>query len=361
MSMKQSEFLRYQRHLPVIGTQGQLRLKQAKILCVGAGGLGCPALQYLAAAGIGTLGIIDSDKVDLSNLQRQILFQTSDIGRLKTEVAKERLLALNPEITINTYCEFFSDANASSLVNDYQIVLDASDNYQTRYLLNEVCRAQNTPLVSASIYQFDAQISVFNFHNGPCYQCLYPSPPPPALTPNCTLGGVLGVLPGVVGAMQATEAIKIVLEQGEILSGTLLSMDLLAMRFNQFTIDKQDCTQHPAIRFTNLSNKEPKSISPAELKALLSSGKEALKLIDVRQAYEREICHIGGQHIPLSELDQNLDQITDGQLTVIYCKSGARSAQACLKLEEAGFTRVMNLQGGILGWIEAVDDRLTVY
>ena len=210
-TFNQSELMRYQRHFPVIGLNGQQQLKEAKILCVGAGGLGCPALQYLAAAGVGTLGVMDADTVELSNLQRQILFTPQDLDRNKAEVIGERLQALNHEVNMHIYPEFLSHENATDLIKHYDVVLDASDNYETRYLLNDVCRTLKKPLVSASIYQFDAQLSVFNYKNGPCYQCLYPEPPPSDITPNCATGGVLGVLPGVAGTIQATEAIKIIL------------------------------------------------------------------------------------------------------------------------------------------------------
>ncbi|AHE67579.1 molybdopterin-synthase adenylyltransferase MoeB [Legionella oakridgensis] len=361
----QSEFLRYQRHFPVIGVDGQRQLKQAKVLCVGSGGLGCPALQYLAAAGVGTLGIVDGDMIELSNLQRQILFQTADIGRNKAEVACERLLALNPEISINAYTGYLSNSNAEKIINHFDVVLDATDNYEARYLLNETCRTLNIPLISASIYQFDAQLSVFNYKNGPCYQCLYPSPPPPALTPNCALGGVLGVLPGVIGTMQAAEAIKVILGIGDVLSGTLLSLDLLSMRFTQFEIEKQHCALHPAVSFhTDMginSCREIVSVTALELSHLLSSDSGTIQLIDVRQPYERKICHIGGKHIPLVELDNYLEQMPKDQDLVLYCKSGARSAQACRTLQNAGFINVRHLKGGILEWIESVDSSLMKY
>lgn len=377
MKLNQSETLRYARHFPVIGNQGQQQLKEAKILCVGVGGLGCPALQYLAAAGVGTLGIIDGDQVDLTNLQRQILFQTTDIGRFKVEAAKERLLALNPELTINSFKEFLSKDQGYERIKDYDLVLDATDNYSTRYLLNELCRTLNTPLVSASIYQFEAQLSVFNYQLGPCYQCLYPNPPPPDLIPNCALGGVLGVLPGVIGVMQATEALKIILGRGNILSGTLLSIDLLSMRFQQFTIEKQDCSLHPILDFqseascTAYKEKEYEFITAQELHELLLSDKEAIRLIDVRQDYEREISNIGGEHIPLAELEELAKHFTalrefqkkssEKQLTVIYCKSGARANQACGILKNAGFKKIYNLKGGILSWIDSIDGRLLRY
>ena len=362
--LDQSELLRYQRHFPVIGIEGQRQLKQAKILCVGAGGLGCPALQYLSAAGIGTLGIMDADQIELSNLQRQILFHEKDIGRNKAEVIAERLHALNDHVSLHVYPEFLSSANAHDRIQAFDLVLDATDNYQARYLLNEVCRTLKKPLISASIYQFDAQISVFNYKNGPCYQCLYPEPPPSTLTPNCAIGGVLGVLPGVAGAIQATEAIKVILSLGNVLSGTLLSFDLLTMRFNQFEIVKQDCSNHPVLTFDAPSSSKFSTgfatTHATELKQLLLTNAH-IQLIDVRESYERDICHIGGEHIPLSLFETHMEQLDRVAPIVVYCKSGRRSASACQMLFDAGFKHISSLEGGILAWIEAVDNRLMSY
>lgn len=371
--LDQSELLRYQRHFPVIGVEGQRQLKHAKILCIGAGGLGCPALQYLAAAGIGTLGIMDGDHIELSNLQRQILFHEKDIGRNKAEVVAKRLQELNHHVSVQVYSEFLSEANAQNTIQAYDVVLDATDNYQTRYLINEVCRSLKKPLVSASIYQFDAQISVFNYKNGPCYQCLYSEPPPAALAPNCATGGVLGVLPGVAGTIQATEAIKVILGLGQVLSGTLLSLDLLTMRFNQYEITKQDCLNHPAVKFDSPRSSSSSSSSSCsristgfetiraiELKQWLDMNQK-IQLIDVRESYEREICHIGGEHIPLSLLETHLENLDRSVPIVVYCKSGQRSARACQMLFDAGFKQVSNLEAGILGWIDVIDNRLMRY
>ncbi len=363
-NLNQSDLLRYTRHLPIIGIEGQQNLKRAKILCIGAGGLGCPALQYLAAAGIGTIGIVDGDQIELSNLQRQILFQTNDIGRSKAEVAKERLLALNNTIIVHAYKDYLSPLNAEPLIRDYDLVLDATDNYETRYLVNDVCRNLKIVLVSASIYQFDAQLSVFNYKNGPCYQCLYASPPPPALVPNCAVGGVLGILPGVVGTLQGCEAIKVILDLGETLSGKLLSIDLLTMQFNQFDIEKQDCANHPTTitpRSQNNDTPKEQSISSTELSALMQLNENSLQLIDVRQPYERDICHIGGLFIPLNELDEHIHTLSKTKLTVVYCKSGARSAKACQLLQSEGFSDIRQLDGGILSWIDNVNSSLLKY
>ncbi len=359
--LSQSELLRYQRHFPVIGLAGQEQLKDAKILCVGAGGLGCPALQYLAAAGVGTLGVMDGDEVELSNLQRQILFTEQDIKKNKAKVIGERLSALNSELVINLYDEFLTDENANTIIQEYDVILDATDNYRARYLLNDVSRRLKKPLISASIYQFDAQISVFNYQNGPCYQCLYSEPPPAALTPNCAIGGVLGVLPGVAGTIQATEAIKVILGLGNILSGTLLSIDLLSMGFNQFEIAK-NCDQHSDITFTTRDELDTFSVINAiELSELIAINKHSIQLIDVRQPYERDICHIGGENIPLPDLTLHIDRLDKNKITVVYCKAGSRSATACRMLQEVGFTQVISLEKGILGWIDSVDEHLMRY
>lgn len=355
-----SELLRYSRHIPVIGVDGQQRLKQAKVLCVGAGGLGCPALQYLAAGGVGTLGIIDADQVELSNLQRQILFKEQDIGRNKAVVAGERVQQLNSQCGVVVYQEFLSERNATSIVAEYDVILDASDNYPTRYLLNHVCRLLEKPLISASIYQFDAQLSVFHYQQGPCYQCLYPAPPPEHLSPNCSLSGVLGVLPGVAGCLQAMEAIKVILGSPGVLSGTLLSMDLLNMQFKRFDVPKQDCKQHPVVNFQeptkNCSLTDETELSANDLALLLRADPNAVQLLDVRESFERDICHIGGVHIPLSSFSLELAKqlLPQDKTIVVYCKSGMRSANACQQLRGAGFEQVSNLRGGITSWMNTV-------
>ncbi|RUR08403.1 ThiF family adenylyltransferase [Legionella sp. km772] len=360
------ELARYSRHLPVIGLEGQERLKKAKVLCVGGGGLGCPALQYLAASGIGTLGVMDGDKVELSNLQRQILFREQDIGRNKAQVIYEQLRTLNSYVIWNVYQEFLSEANASALISHYDVILDATDNYSTRYLLNDLCRSLGKPLVSASIFQFDAQLSVFNFQQGPCYQCLYPEPPPAYLSPNCSLSGVLGVLPGVAGCLQAMEAIQVILGSPGVLSGTLLSMNLLTMQFKRFSISKQDCSQHPLIKHSaypqckdSLSYPE---ISSTELAELIQINEDSIQLLDVRESFERIICHIGGIHLPLSSfsIEAAKEFLDLEKQIVVYCKSGMRSAEACMQLYNSGF-KVTNLKAGILGWIKDVDSSLTAY
>lgn len=366
-SLGQDELLRYSRHLPVIGLDGQSKLKNAKVLCIGGGGLGCPALQYLAASGVGTLGVMDADKIELSNLQRQILFREGDIGRNKALVIGEQLAALNSKIIWNIYQEFLTEDNASNLIADYDVILDASDNYPTRYLLNNVCRSLNKPLISASIFQFEAQLSVFNYQQGPCYQCLYPTPPPTNLSPNCSLSGVLGVLPGVAGCLQAMEALKVILEYEGILSGTLLSMDLLTMNFKRFSIPKQNCNQHPLIERVE-SSICPSIFNGAEitvehLYSLINTNPESIQLLDVREEYERTICHIGGEHLPLTSFSIELAQqsLNQQKQIIVYCKSGVRSANVCEQLKKAGYPKVQNLQGGILSWIKHIDTSLTPY
>jgi sulfur-carrier protein adenylyltransferase/sulfurtransferase len=366
-TLSQDELLRYSRHLPVIGIEGQATLKNAKVLCIGGGGLGCPALQYLAASGVGTLGIIDADTVDLSNLQRQILFREQDIGRNKALVIGEQLACLNSKTSWNIYQQFLSVDNAHNLVTDYDVILDASDNYSTRYLLNSVCRTLNKPLVSASIFQFEAQLSVFNHQQGPCYQCLYPSPPPAHLSPNCSLSGVLGVLPGVAGCLQAMETIKVLLGYEGILSGTLLSMDLLTMQFKRFSIIKQKCHQHPVIDHVAMSSCKAAVISSEitaqDLVLLMKENPESIQLVDVREPFERAICHIGGEHLPLTSfsIEAALHSLNQEKQIIVYCKSGMRSADVCDQLKNAGFAKVLYLQGGIIRWIQTIDSSLTIY
>ncbi|MCF6767960.1 ThiF family adenylyltransferase [Thiotrichales bacterium 19S11-10] len=357
--LNRKEVLRYNRHFPVIGIKGQEKLKKAKVLCIGAGGLGCPVLQYLAAAGIGRLGIVDGDVVEISNLQRQVLFKEADIGKNKAKVIAKQLQGLNDQVEFKVYDQFLTEKKALDIISQFDVIIDATDNYQARYLINAVTRQLKKPMVSASIYQFDAQISVFNYKKGPCYQCLYPAPPSAKLTPNCAASGVLGVLPGVAGTIQATEVIKIILEKGDVLSGTLLSIDLLSMRFKQFKINKQDCYLHQQVSF---SEKEVKPVLQVlnvnQLKNFFDDKKEFC-LIDVRELYERELYHIGGLHIPLADLERHIDELDKSVLTIIYCKSGVRSARACQYLLGLGFSNIYNLKGGILAWLDEVEPRIS--
>ena len=323
-SLEQDEVLRYSRHLPVIGVEGQVKLKNAKVLCIGGGGLGCPALQYLAASGVGTLGVMDADTIELSNLQRQILFREQDIGRNKALVIGEQLAGLNSKTKWTIYQQFLSAENAHNIVADYDVILDASDNYSTRYLLNSVCRTLKKPLVSASIFQFEAQLSVFNHQDGPCYQCLYPAPPPADLSPNCSLSGVLGVLPGVAGCLQAMETIKVLLGYEGILSGTLLSMDLLTMQFKRFSIIKQQCSQHPLIEKLAVnpcqSAFNSSEITAQDLAQLMRTDSELIQLLDVRESFERTICHIGGEHLPLTSfsIEAALHALNQEKQIIVY-------------------------------------------
>lgn len=363
LNLEPQEVTRYSRHYPIIGLEGQKKLKNARVLCIGAGGLGCPALQYLAATGIGTLGIIDGDVIELSNLQRQVLFTEGDIGRKKSQVIAERLCAMNQHVTVHCFTDFFSEENLN-LVQEYDVILDATDNYKTRYLINRVCRDLKKPLISASIYQYEGQISIFNHFDGPCYQCLYPEPPPQHVTPNCAVGGVLGVLPGVAGTIQASEAIKLILGFAETLSGKLLCFDLLTMRFNQFAIPKQNCAEHPVVSYRSEKSTIPDNdylVSSAELQQILQSGAHDIQLIDVRQPYEREICHIGGELIPLANLETSLDDFDKEKTIIFYCKAGGRSKQALEICLDAGFKQVYHLDGGILKWQETVDSSLIRY
>lgn len=365
-ALEQKELLRYSRHFPVIGVEGQQQLKNAKVLCVGGGGLGCPALQYLAACGVGTLGIVDGDVIELSNLQRQILFTEGDVGRNKAVVIGEKLKALNSHIDVRIFSEFLSATNAQAIISNFDIIIDASDNYPARYLLNQMCRSLAKPLVSASIYHYEAQLSVFNYKQGPCYQCLYPEPPPAELSPNCAVSGVLGVLPGVAGSLQAMEVIKIIIDSEQVLSGTLLSFNLLDMHFKHFDIPAQDCNTHPNVQCNVKSSCVTSSVTEmtaTELAQLISTDPDAVHLLDVREAYERELCHIGGTHIPLSHLNKEtmLAALTTEKPIVVYCKSGGRSATACQKIKDFGVYEVRNLRGGIISWIQTIDSSLTIY
>lgn len=352
------EMQRYARHLPIIGLEGQQKLRQAKVLCIGAGGLGSPVLHYLAAAGIGTLGIVDDDCVELSNLQRQILYQESDVHLPKVLAAKQRLTQQNPNINIIAIQKRLENTNAAELIAPYDVIIDGSDNYQTRYLINDICYQYKKPLIFASIFQFQGQCSVFNYQNGPCYRCLYSFPPPKELMPNCTEGGVMGAVPGIIGSIQSIETIKILLKQGEILSGRLLIFDALAMDFKEYLIHKDpDCRlcrhgelSHPLFQDNSsvICNTDIPQISPHELKSLLAE--QDVILLDVREPYEREIYSLGGEHIPLAHLNPAELNWSKQTKIIIYCKSGARSQKAVRQLQRAGFVNVSSLKGGVSAW-----------
>uniref|UniRef100_A0A7C2JWU6 Molybdopterin-synthase adenylyltransferase n=1 Tax=Schlesneria paludicola TaxID=360056 RepID=A0A7C2JWU6_9PLAN len=372
------EIARYSRHLIMseVALEGQQRLKAARVLLIGAGGLGSPLGLYLAAAGVGHLGIVDDDVVDLSNLQRQVLHATQDIGRPKIESAAERLHALNPEIELTTHAVRIRSANALDLIRPYDLVIDGTDNFPTRYLVNDACVLLGKPNVYGSIFRFEGQATVFAPPQGPCYRCLYPEPPPPGLTPSCAEGGVLGVLPGVIGCLQATEAIKLILGRGEPLIGRLLLYDALAMSFRELRIHRDPqcpvCGDHPTIRelidyedFCGLRNPSAtasqEETTVEELKARLDRG-EDFDLLDVRNPEEWQICHIAGARlIPLPELPARLHELDSTRELVVHCKSGQRSTRAVALLREAGFQRVRNLRGGILEWARLIDPSLPTY
>ena len=379
--LSNQEVARYSRHLimPEVGMEGQLKLKAASVLCIGAGGLGSPVALYLAAAGVGRIGIVDFDVVDYSNLQRQIIHGTPDVGRSKLESARDRLTALNPEVTILTHEAALSSGNALDILADYDIIVDGTDNFPTRYLVNDACVLLGKPNVYGSIFRFEGQASVFATKDGPCYRCLYPEPPPPGLVPSCAEGGVLGILPGVVGTIQATEAVKLIIGVGEPLINRFLLYDALSMRFRELKLRKDPecpvCGEHPTVREL-IDYEQFCGITPAAVQAETSGESdttvEELKeridrqdgvfVLDVREPREHEICTIPGSTlIPLGDLPQRLPELEGHDDMVVHCKSGARSAKAVKMLREAGFKKAKNLRGGILAWIDRVDPSLPKY
>ncbi len=369
------ELNRYSRHcsLPQFGVECQQKLKNARVLCVGAGGLGSPLLLYLTAAGVGTIGIVDHDIVQLSNLHRQILYSAEDINQKKVVVAKKKLAATNPHVDHIIYDEKIDRNNALSIISEYDIIADGTDNFPTRYLINDACFHLKKPNVYASIFQFEGQCSVFTTDDAPCYRCLYAEPPPPGLVPNCADGGVLGILPGVMGLIQATEVIKLIAGIGTTLAGRLLTYDALSMRFQEFGLQKSpDCRlcahKQPFESLPVYENnicelkqeiKVPQ-ISVSKLYQMKSENKSFV-LLDVRELYEYEICHLDGKLIPLSQLAQRLGELDSSQLVVVHCKSGSRSSKAVKFLQESGFTDVRNLTGGILQWAKEIDPNMTTY
>ncbi len=365
---------RYSRHLllPEVGEEGQRRLKAARVLCVGAGGLGSPAALYLAAAGVGTLGIVDFDVVDFSNLQRQIIHGTPDVGRSKLESAQSRIEALNPEVRVETFDAHFSVANAKMLVQAFDVIVDGTDNFPARYLVNDACVLYGRPNAWGSIFRFEGQASVFATPGGPCYRCLHPDPPPDGLVPSCAEGGVLGVLPGIIGTIQATEALKLILAIGDPLIGRFLVYDALKMRFRELKLPKDpDCPVCGA-RATITTLRESAAscgtraagvheVSVRELKTRIDSG-HAPVILDVREPSEVAICRLPDSRlIPLGELPRRLDELPRSAEIVVHCKSGGRSARAVAMLREKGYTRVFNLTGGILSWIKDIDPSLSKY
>jgi molybdopterin/thiamine biosynthesis adenylyltransferase/rhodanese-related sulfurtransferase len=373
--MTHDEQLRYSRHviMPEVGAEGQRRLSKAKVLCIGAGGLGSPVALYLAAAGIGKLGLVDFDDVDLSNLQRQILHGTKDVGRKKLDSARDRLSDMNPNVEIKTHEARFTSANALEIVSDYDVVVDGSDNFPTRYLSNDVCVFAKKPNVYGSVFRFDGQTTVFAPHlGGPCYRCLFPEPPPPGSVPNCAQAGVLGVLPGIVGTIQANEAIKLILGVGEPLIGRLLYFDALKMKFREFNLRRDPecpvCGDSPTItepidyeQFCGVSTSALPTVSVRELKRKLDA-REDFQLLDVRELFEHEMASIdGAKLIPLGELPDRLNELDQTRLTIVHCHSGQRSAHAVRILRDAGFANVFNLEGGIAKWSDEIDSNVPQY
>jgi adenylyltransferase/sulfurtransferase len=375
------EIRRYSRHLimPEVTLDGQRKLKAASVLMVGAGGLGSPLALYLAAAGVGRLGIVDFDVVDESNLQRQVLHGTRDVGRSKLASARDRLQDVNPHIVIDTYEAQLTSANALELLADYNIVADGTDNFPTRYLVNDACVLSGKPNIYASIFRFDGQASIFGAPGGPCYRCLYPEPPPPGLVPSCAEGGVLGVLPGLLGTIQATETIKLILGIGEPLIGRLLLVDALGLTFRTLKVRKDPacpvCGDNPIVtelidyeQFCGIGADDDawidsniEEITVHELSATLDDGDD-VTLLDVREPHEWQICHIeAGQLIPLSELTARMHELDTSRTYYVHCKSGVRSAQAIEQLQEAGFTRLKNVAGGIQAWAEEIDPTMPTY
>jgi len=376
--LSNEELIRYSRHLmlPDVGKEGQEKIKQAKVLIVGAGGLGSPAAIYLAAAGVGTIGIVDFDVVEASNLQRQILYKKEDIGLLKTTITKNKLKKINPDINIITHDEKLTSKNALEIIKNYDMVIDGSDNFPTRYLVNDACVLLNKPNVYGSVYRFDGQSSVFNYENGPCYRCMFPNPPPAELVPNCADAGVLGVLPGVIGTIQATEALKIILGIGNILSGRLLVYNALSMSFKELNLKKNKncvvCGENPAIKklidyeqFCNEKKESNNEIKVKQLKEMMEN-KEDFVLFDVREEIEQEICKIEGAKLtsfidivrgnanPFESIDKN-------KKIVLYCHTGERSAYILNLLKEKGYKNLWNLIGGIDAWAKEIDKEIVVY
>lgn len=370
------EIKRYSRHfiLPEFGEHSQQKLKAAKVLCVGAGGLGSPAATYLAASGVGTLGIIDFDNVDLSNLQRQILHSTADIGRPKVESAKSRINAINPNVEVITYNTNLDKSNILEIFANYDVILDGTDNYITRYLINDACVLLKKPNISASVFRFEGQVSIFGATGGPCYRCFYPEPPPPGLVPACGEGGVLGVVPGIVGTLQAMETIKWICKLGEPLVGRLLRLDALSMEFRTLKIrHRKDCAicgDNPSIKELDIYevlckipaiNTSIAEISVQETKARLDNN-EKLILLDVRDPKEREINKIEGSHfIPLSQIATRTSELEKDKEIIIYCKAGKRSLMAADILQKAGFKNLKSLRGGIISWAEEIDLTMSKY
>jgi molybdopterin/thiamine biosynthesis adenylyltransferase/rhodanese-related sulfurtransferase len=381
--LSNEEIKRYSRHIimPEMGMEGQKKLKAAKILLVGAGGLGSPLGLYLGAAGVGRLGLVDFDVVDYSNLQRQIIHSSKDVGRPKLQSAKDKIQGINPYAQVDTYETVLKAGNAMDIIKEYDLVIDGTDNFQTRYLVNDACALLGKPNVYGSVFRFEGQASVFYAKQGPCYRCLYPEPPPPGLVPSCAEGGVMGVLPGLIGVIQATEAVKLVLGQGRSLIGRLLLYDALEMKFRELKLRKNPqcplCGENPTIKalidydqfcgitpqLTVAATDSDRSdeITPEELKARLDRG-EKVKIIDVREPHEYEICRLPNTTlIPLGQVVSRLNELNPDEEIVVHCKMGARSAKAVDQMRKSGFRKVKNLKGGIDLWAQNVDPNMPRY
>ena len=381
-ALSKDEILRYSRHLiiPEVGIEGQQKLKAARVLLVGTGGLGAPLGLYLSAAGIGSIGLVDFDVVDFTNLQRQVIHFTGDVGRKKLDSAAEKMQAINPNVRITRHETALTSDNALDILKDYDIIVDGTDNFPTRYLVNDACVLLGKPNVYGSIFRFEGQATIFAYEGGPCYRCLYPEPPPPGLVPSCAEGGVLGILPGTIGLIQATEAVKLILDIGEPLVGRLLLYDALGMRFRELKLRKNPecpaCGEHRTItklidyqQFCGIPQHSPAQetkvnegeIEVTEVKAKLDRG-DRFVLIDVREPHEYRICSIAGAKlIPLGEFPQHVGEFDPEADIVIHCRSGVRSAKACGILRQAGFQRVRNMRGGILAWSDQVDPSVPKY
>ena len=380
--LSNNEILRYSRHLimPEVGMEGQLKLKAAKVLMIGTGGLGAPLGLYLAAAGIGKIGLVDFDTVDVTNLQRQVIHGTSDIGRPKLDSAADRMNDINPYVHVEKYETMLTSENALEIFRDYDVVVDGTDNFPTRYLVNDACVLLGKPNAYGSIFRFEGQATVFNHIGGPCYRCLYPEPPPPGLVPSCAEGGVLGILPALVGSIQATETVKIILGKGKTLSGRLVLYDALNMHFRELRLRKNPncpvCGENPTVRelidyeqFCGIPEKEPEqdsSLSEWEIDAMglkqrLDCGDQVV-VLDVREPHEYQICSLPDSIlIPLGDLPKRVNELSSAGDIVVHCKSGMRSAKAVDFLKKAGFQRVKNLKGGILAWSDEVDATVPKY